>query len=164
MQLIADFALRCGRKAGNDVSTLVGDCYCRSVLQYLLTVHLAPAGVFAAARAAAPSVVFLDEVDAVAPARPHAAASGAGGGGAGGPAADAAARLVATLLSEMDGGGAGVYLVQLVSVEQGMRTLFPACGPPAAVAEAGGHFRNLDAGLCAHVFRRYQNPPTCLSS
>jgi SpoVK/Ycf46/Vps4 family AAA+-type ATPase len=65
------------------------------------------AGVFAAARAAAPAVLFLDEVDAVAPARPHAAATGVGGGRSGGPAADAAARLVATLLSEMDGGGAG---------------------------------------------------------
>mmetsp|Transcript_9348 Transcript_9348/g.28123 ORF Transcript_9348/g.28123 Transcript_9348/m.28123 type:complete len:1086 (-) Transcript_9348:370-3627(-) len=57
-------------------------------------------GVFAAARAAAPSVIFLDEADSVAPAR-------TGGDSAGGPAADAsAARLVSCLLTEMDGGHA----------------------------------------------------------
>lgn len=61
---------------------------------------------FAAARAAAPAVIFLDEADAVAPARSYSAKSG-GGGDAGGAAADAAARLVATLLTEMDGGAAG---------------------------------------------------------
>ena len=63
------------------------------------------AGVFAAARAAAPAVVFLDEADAMAPARPHSAASGTGGGSS--AAAEAAARLVATLLTEMDSGAAG---------------------------------------------------------
>lgn len=66
------------------------------------------AGVFAAARTAAPAVIFLDEADAAAPARPH---SAAGGGRFGGPAADAAVRLVATLLSEMDGGAAGDHLM-----------------------------------------------------
>ncbi len=52
-------------------------------------------GVFAAARAAAPAVIFLDEVDALAPARGGAS----GGAGAGG---GAAARLVAALAGEMD--------------------------------------------------------------
>jgi len=68
------------------------------------------AGVFAAARAAAPAVIFLDEADALAPARAQSAASGTGGGAVGGAAADAAARLVATLLTEMDGGAAGVFM------------------------------------------------------
>ena len=40
-------------------------------------------GVFAAARAAAPAVVFIDELDALAPARGGGAADGAGGVGAG---------------------------------------------------------------------------------
>ena len=53
-------------------------------------------GVFAAARAAAPAVVFIDEIDALAPAR-------------GGPSADSSAgemtgRLVSTLLLAMEGG------------------------------------------------------------
>ena len=48
----------------------------------------------------------MDEIDAVAPARgePGAAAGGTGGSGGGrGAAGDMAARLVATLLTEMDG-------------------------------------------------------------
>jgi AAA family ATPase len=67
-------------------------------------------GVFAAARALAPSVVLLDEVDALAPARggaaggahgasAHAAAAGSGGG-------DTAGRLLTTLLTLMDGAAA----------------------------------------------------------
>ncbi len=53
-------------------------------------------GVFAAARAAAPSVIFIDEIDSLAPAR-------------GGPNADSAAgemtgRLVSTLLLAMEEG------------------------------------------------------------
>ncbi|KAI8476766.1 MAG: P-loop containing nucleoside triphosphate hydrolase protein [Monoraphidium minutum] len=69
-------------------------------------------GVFAAARALAPAVVLLDEIDALAPARgggggggglgasAHAAAAGGGGGG------DAQARVLTTLLMLMDGVGA----------------------------------------------------------
>lgn len=45
-------------------------------------------GVFAAARACAPSIVFIDEIDAIAPAR--------------GVTSEAATRLVTTLLKEMD--------------------------------------------------------------
>jgi len=49
--------------------------------------------VFARARMAAPSIIFLDEADAIAPGR--------GGGGGGAP--DVAMRLLSTLLTELDG-------------------------------------------------------------
>ena len=62
--------------------------------------HSASAGIFAAARAAAPAVVFMDEIDAVAPARGEPGNPGDGGVG---PAGDMSARVVATLLTEMDG-------------------------------------------------------------
>jgi ATPase family associated with various cellular activities (AAA) len=52
-------------------------------------------GVFAAAAAAAPAVVFIDEVDAVAPAR-------GGAGGDLGAASDMSGRLVAALQTSMD--------------------------------------------------------------
>ena len=53
-------------------------------------------GVFAAARAAAPSVVFIDEIDSLAPAR--------GGPGADGSAGEMIGRLVSTLLLAMEEG------------------------------------------------------------
>ena len=63
-------------------------------------------GVFAAARALAPAVVFMDEVDALAPARE----GGSGGSSSGtatstSSASEASARLVTTLLTEMEAGG-----------------------------------------------------------
>ncbi len=64
---------------------------------------------FAAAAAAAPAVVFLDEIDAIAPARSE--ARGGGGGDAGG---GMSARIVTTLLTLLDGGTdalAGVAVV-----------------------------------------------------
>lgn len=57
-------------------------------------------GVFDAASAAAPSVVFLDELDAIAPSR-----SGVGGGGGGGGGSAMASRLLTTLLTILDGQG-----------------------------------------------------------
>ncbi len=59
--------------------------------------------VFTAARAAAPCVIFFDEVDAVAPRRDAAGGSNASGGGAAGDAA--ASRVLNQLLCELDGIG-----------------------------------------------------------
>ncbi|MEW5302448.1 MAG: hypothetical protein WDW36_005234 [Sanguina aurantia] len=56
---------------------------------------------FGRARMAAPSIIFLDEVDAVAASRSQVSGGGAGGQGGGG--ADAGLRLLSTLLTEMDG-------------------------------------------------------------
>lgn len=61
---------------------------------------------FADARARAPSIVLLDEVDALAPRR-EASATGDGGGGGGGEGGggEVEKRVVATLLTIMDGVG-----------------------------------------------------------
>jgi peroxin-6 len=56
---------------------------------------------FARARMAAPAIVFLDEADAIAPGR--GASGGADSGGGGGGAPGVAARLLSTLLTELDG-------------------------------------------------------------
>ena len=64
-------------------------------------------GVFAAARALAPSVVFIDELDSLTPARSGGGMQGGESGtalsGDAGPGSDASVRIVATLLKEMDG-------------------------------------------------------------
>ena len=70
----------------------------------------APAGVFAAARALAPSVVCIDELDALAPARGGSAEGGASAHHAAEPAEDMSARVVTTLLTEMDGLSSGGQL------------------------------------------------------
>jgi AAA family ATPase len=95
-------------------------------------------GVFAAARALAPSVILLDEIDALAPARggggggahgasAHAAAAGGGGG-------DAQGRVLTTLLTLMDGAEAssGPSLATNSGSSGGA-----AAGSPAAVRGAG---------------------------
>ncbi len=62
-------------------------------------------GIFAAARALAPAVLFIDEIDAIAPAREGAGGSKHGGGGS----SDASTRLLTALLTLMDGLGEGEY-------------------------------------------------------
>ncbi|KAL4451363.1 hypothetical protein ABPG77_009435 [Micractinium sp. CCAP 211/92] len=63
-------------------------------------------GIFAAASALAPSVIFIDELDAVAPAR-----GGRPGSGKSSATSTASARVVTTLLTEMDSLGASPVVV-----------------------------------------------------
>ncbi|PRW20261.1 Spermatogenesis-associated [Chlorella sorokiniana] len=63
-------------------------------------------GIFAAAAALQPSVVFIDELDALAPAR-----GGGPGGGKASSGGGSSARMVATLLTEMDALGAARVVV-----------------------------------------------------
>lgn len=69
-------------------------------------VCVAVAGIFTAARAMAPSVIFIDELDALAPARGR--AEGSGGGTAPEPADEMSGRIVTTLLTAMDGINSGI--------------------------------------------------------
>jgi SpoVK/Ycf46/Vps4 family AAA+-type ATPase len=72
---------------------------------------------FRRARLATPSIIFLDEADALAPRRQEGGGNGdAQGGGGGGP--DAGLRLLSTLLTEIDGleETQGVCLRQLLLV------------------------------------------------
>ena len=77
---------------------------------------------FAAARGAAPCVIFFDEMDALAPRRGGAAGAGVAAGDA------AAARVLNQLLVEMDGlcGGAGAELVFVLGATNRPEALDPA--------------------------------------
>ena len=79
-------------------------------------------GVFAAARAAAPSVIFIDEIDSLAPAR--------GGPNADGAAGEMTGRLVSTLLLAMEEGQpswpcAGLGLLELAYLLQCLGSIIP---------------------------------------
>ena len=73
-------------------------------------------GVFAAASEAAPCVVLLDELDAIAPARSGGDGLGARGGDGGGADEAMSARIVAALLSVLDGAGADAVSLHRVVV------------------------------------------------
>lgn len=68
------------------------------------------AGIFTAARAMAPAVIFIDELDALAPARGRAEGSGAGTTPE--PADEMMGRIVTTLLTAMDGVNSGAFCHQ----------------------------------------------------
>eukprot|EP00897_Mesotaenium_endlicherianum_P009169 jgi/Mesen1/8280/ME000045S07746 len=84
--------------------------------------------VFDAARKAAPSVVFIDELDAIAPAR-------------GGDAEDMAQRMVAALLTVMDGGGAALERVVVIAATNRVDSIDPALRRP------GRFDRELEVGV-----------------
>jgi len=79
--------------------------------------------VFAAAREAAPAVVFLDEIDALAPARE-------GVGLHAGGSSSASDRIVAELLVQMDSGAAGPDRVAVVGTTNRLAALDPALRRP----------------------------------
>jgi SpoVK/Ycf46/Vps4 family AAA+-type ATPase len=97
MQITSHHVNPCTGEIVCKISTFVQHSQAQRVCTSAQQAH---AGVFAAARAAAPAVVFMDEIDAVAPSRSD---PGNPGNGAAGPAGDMSLRMVATLLMEMDG-------------------------------------------------------------
>lgn len=97
--------------------------------------------IFAAAAALAPSVVFIDELDAVAPSRD----GGPGGGQSGGSGASSA-RVVTTLLTEMDAlGGAAVVVVAATNRPDAL---------DSALRRPGRFDREIEVGVPTPVERR----------
>jgi SpoVK/Ycf46/Vps4 family AAA+-type ATPase len=109
---------------GDDHPNMVSNgVVCRYIIQLVTSWHTGACchageseagltGIFAAAAALSPSIVFIDELDAIAPSRESqghggaSAHSAAAGGGSGGSAAgEAAARVLTQLLTLMDGLG-----------------------------------------------------------
>ncbi|KAA6418217.1 MAG: Cam interacting protein [Trebouxia sp. A1-2] len=134
------------------------------------------ASIFTAAHALAPSVIFIDELDALAPARGTADSEGGGGGGvAPEPAAEMSGRIVSSLLTAMDGinthsASAGkdnhlVKLSQVVSVYEiggaGVVVIAATNRPEAldsALRRPGRFDRELEVGVPspaarAHILR-----------
>ncbi|DBA80088.1 TPA: hypothetical protein ACH3X2_007576 [Trebouxia sp. C0005] len=115
-------------------------------------------GIFTAAHALAPSVIFIDELDALAPARGTADSEGGGGGGvAPEPAAEMSGRIVSSLLTAMDGinthsasaGGAGVVVIAATNRPEAL---------DSALRRPGRFDRELEVGVPspaarAHILR-----------
>ncbi|KAL0050804.1 hypothetical protein WJX82_007459 [Trebouxia sp. C0006] len=115
-------------------------------------------GIFTAAHALAPSVIFIDELDALAPARGGGDSGGGGGGGmAPEPAAEMSGRIVTSLLTAMDGinthpasaGGAGVVVIAATNRPEAL---------DSALRRPGRFDRELEVGVPsptarAHILR-----------
>lgn len=98
-------------------------------------------GIFAAASALAPSVIFIDELDAIAPAR-----EGGPGGLKSGGTSTASARVVTTLLMEMDSLGAAPVVV--IAATNRPDSLDPALRRP------GRFDREVEVGVPSPAERR----------
>ncbi|KAL0025898.1 hypothetical protein WJX77_000494 [Trebouxia sp. C0004] len=115
-------------------------------------------GIFTAAHALAPSVIFIDELDVLAPARGGGDSVGGGGGGmAPEPAAEMCDRIVSSLLTAMDGinthsastGGAGVVVIAATNRPEAL---------DSALRRPGRFDRELEVGVPspaarAHILR-----------
>ena len=112
---------------------------------------------FAAARARAPSVLFIDEIDGIAAARDGLGGGGGAGGAGGGGGGGAAARLLALLLTEMDGAIARPEAVLVLGATNRPEALDPALRRPGrfdSEIEVGVPSEDGRAAVLDGLFRR----------